>query len=95
MKTIKKGETWLVETTTAVDGLTIEDGSSVAAPEGKCAIMTVNGALTDLLPGSYEGSIVISVVDKVDSWCGFENNYRSAVMFGKDGLNKSVSVLPA
>ena len=95
MKTIRKGETWLVESSTTIGTLTIEDGAAVAAPEGKCAIMTVNGALTDFVPGTYEGNIVITVADAVDSWCGFENCYRSAVVFGKDGIDKAASVLPA
>ncbi len=95
MKTIKKGETWLVESSTTLGGLTIEDGGEITAPEGKCAIMTVNGALADFVPGSYEGNIVITVADAVDSWCGFENSYRSAAMFGSDGLMRSASVLPA
>lgn len=95
MKTVKSGEVWLVESSTTLSGLTIEKDAVISAPEGKCAVMTVNSAMTDFAPGTYEGNIVISVVDAVDSWCGFENCYRSAVVFGKDGLDKSTSVLPA
>lgn len=61
IKTIKKGETWLVESDTSVGSLTIEDGAVIAAPEGKWAIMTVNGEAADPVPGTYTGVVTLDI----------------------------------
>lgn len=95
MKTIKAGEVWTLTETTALEALTIEDGGSILAPQGKIAVMTIDGTLYDLLPGTYEGHIVITVAHEMPKFNEYENNYRSALVFGSDGLDSSRSILAA
>lgn len=95
MKTIKAGETWTLTETTALDALTIEAGASITAPQGKIAVMTIDGALYDLEPGTYTGNILITVADEMTKFNEYENNYRSALVYGQSGLDSSRSILAA
>lgn len=54
---------WLVEKTTRLYDLTIEEGGTLTAPEGKFVCMTVNGVGCDPKPGHYLGDIVLTVAD--------------------------------
>ncbi len=60
--TFKQNSTWVVSKTSYLTGLTIEKGSSVVAPPGHKLRMTVNGVWAPLGPGSYDGTIVLSVI---------------------------------
>lgn len=55
--------TWLVEETTRFATLTICEGASIIAPEGKYLTLTVNGIGKEIKPGTYKGDVVLSVTD--------------------------------
>ena len=63
IKTVSAGETWVVEETTKLNVLTIEEGGTIAAPEGKVFAISVDGRGFEALPGTYYGNVVVSVVD--------------------------------
>ena len=52
---------WIVSGDSWLSGLTIAEGATVAAPEGKTLTMTVDGKETPVAPGSYTGKIVLTV----------------------------------
>ncbi|MDD6023541.1 MAG: right-handed parallel beta-helix repeat-containing protein [Oscillospiraceae bacterium] len=54
---------WLVEETTRLYDLTIEEGAEITAPQGKFVCMTVNGVGCDPKPGRYHGDILLTVAD--------------------------------
>ena len=54
---------WLVEETTRLYDLTIQEGAALTAPAGKFVCMTVNGVGCDPRPGRYVGDIVLTVAD--------------------------------
>ena len=78
IKTVSEG-VWVVDRTTELSGLTIAEGASIKAPEGKYVVMTVNGRGTTIAPGTYTGNVVLSVADEFE-W----ETYR----FGKTEMNK-------
>lgn len=55
--------TWLVEETTHLYDLTIAEGASLKAPEGKFIAMTVDGIGCDPKPGRYHGDIILTVAE--------------------------------
>lgn len=59
--TFKADSKWVVEKTSYLTGLTIEKGASIVAPAGHRLRMTVNGVWTPVRPGTYSGTIVLSV----------------------------------
>jgi hypothetical protein len=74
-KTLSAGETWEVAETTSLRSLTVGEGTIIAAPEGKCVTLTVDGvetgqvlASTDgydlvFVPATYTGDVVLTVAD--------------------------------
>lgn len=72
-KTVAAGETWVVSDTTRMNVLTVADGATVAAPAGHVLTLTVNGVETGqalittagfdtaIQPGTYMGSVVLTV----------------------------------
>ena len=63
IKTVSEG-VWVVEETTALRELTVAEGASIAAPEGKALTMTLNNVGTPIVPGkTYKGDIVLSISD--------------------------------
>jgi hypothetical protein len=60
VKNINEG-TWVVEESVALSSLTIAEGASLAAPEGKSLTMTVDGVKTEIAPGTYTGRIALTV----------------------------------
>lgn len=60
-KTVK--DVWLLTETTRLDRLTIEEGGSILAPEGKFVAMSIGGVGRPVAPGKYVGDIVLSVSD--------------------------------
>jgi len=56
---------WTPQATTTLQSLTIPEGGSIRAPDGKTVTLTVNGVDTALRPGSYSGNIVINVADGI------------------------------
>lgn len=74
-KTVAAGETWEVAETTSLSSLTVGEGATISAPEGKSLTMTVDGvesgqalASTDgydlvFVPATYTGDVVLTVTD--------------------------------
>lgn len=58
-KTIK--DSWLIEQTTELGELIIEEGASIIAPEGNFVNLTVNGIGRQIKPGAYKGNVVLTV----------------------------------
>jgi len=59
--TFKANSKWIVHETSYLTGLTIENGASIVAPAGHKLRMTVNGVWAPVKPGTYSGTIVLSV----------------------------------
>jgi hypothetical protein len=95
--TVAPGETWVVEETTQLHKLIIEEGGLVTAPEGYSLTMTVNGvetggvlqetagADTVLAAGTYRGHIVLTVA---------EANPVNYSAFGPPGTDPVVFTFP-
>jgi hypothetical protein len=64
VKTINQGVE-VIKESIALRSLTIAEGASLAAPEGKSLTMTVNGIGAAIKPGIYKGDIFITVNDKL------------------------------
>jgi hypothetical protein len=54
---------WVVEQTTCLDELIIEEGAHLEAPDGKVVALSVDGIGREAKPGYYFGDVVISVSD--------------------------------
>jgi len=61
---LKSGSKWTAAKTSYLTGLTIDADSSIAAPEGSSVTMTVDGVNKPLMPGSYQGKIVLQIAAK-------------------------------
>ncbi|MGM9615739.1 MAG: hypothetical protein ACI3W7_09480 [Oscillospiraceae bacterium] len=53
--------TWIVTGSTKLDALSLAQGATVAAPEGYTISVTVNGQVTELTAGEYQGEILLTV----------------------------------
>jgi hypothetical protein len=88
-KIIKEGM-WIVEKSIAFRTLTIGEGASLAAPEGKSLTMTVDGVGMAVKPGTYKGDIFITVTDRLlmkprgPIRGGLTKEYRTAILI-EDG----------
>lgn len=51
--------TWILTNTSYLGSLTLEEGATIAAPEGYEVVMTVNGNETEIAAGTYTGEIVL------------------------------------
>lgn len=91
-KTVDNGS-WLVETRTELSELTLTPGAALCAPEGKCVIMTVDGVTTDIRPGTYAGKIVLEVLERVEQFSDFKNDYRCIVFADEAGVRPERSAL--
>ena len=56
---------WELSETTRLRGLTLKPGAKITAPEGKLVTMTVGGESCEMVPGVYEGEIVLTVTDRI------------------------------
>lgn len=61
--TVEAGSVLTVAETTALNELTIGEGSALLAPEGKMLTLTVNGVGTAPAAGKYTGDLVLTVSD--------------------------------
>ena len=84
---------WAGEAVTELDRLTIEADASLCAPEGKAVVLEVNGDLCDPVPGTYEGSVRVRLMDAMENWGEMTGPYRSGLFFDEDGLNPGKSAL--
>ena len=76
-KTVSGG-VWVVKESQALSCLTIAEGASIAAPEGKYVTLTVDGVTYTPKPGTYEGDIYLTVSD---------NFTRSSLRFGEETIS--------
>ena len=58
---LDKDSKWTVTKMSCMNALTIEEGAVIAAPEGKKLVATNYGEVIDLVPGKYEGKIIITL----------------------------------
>lgn len=58
-------DTWLISKTTRLFGLTLTETGKIIAPEGKLVTLVYNGENLPLLPGQYEGDVVLEVTDAI------------------------------
>lgn len=64
MRIFKKvDDTWCIQETTRLFGLTLTEQGKITAPEGKQVTLVYNGENLPLLPGQYEGDVVLEVTD--------------------------------
>jgi hypothetical protein len=64
MKVVLDGNSkWVIDKNSYLTSLTIADGSKIAAPEGAALSMAVNGVATPIKAGTYQGKIVLTVVE--------------------------------
>ena len=94
---VVSGDALIVDQTTTLTSLKIEDGANVAAPAGKSLTMTIKGVERDIKPGKYKGDIVLTVTDQnvVKFSESMIHHFRQAIYLDKDGLVDSKSVLAA
>ncbi len=59
--TLGRDSAWTVTGDSYITALTLDESAVIAAPEGKTAVMTVNGAETPIAAGTYTGVIKLSV----------------------------------
>lgn len=59
--TLDGNSAWVVTGDSWITSLTLEDGATLAAPDGKTLVMTVNGTETPVASGAYTGVIHLSV----------------------------------
>jgi len=98
----------ILSETVALDKLVIEEGGAIAAPAGYAitltvdgvetgqALVTTTGTETALLPGTYEGEVVLTVTESNNMT--FQNlvfPIRQAVYLDETGVNEAKSVLAA
>jgi len=95
-KTIATGLIWVVDKTTSLNSLTIEDGAFVMAPSGHSVTMTIDGVETGIAPGVYKGDIVLTVTEKnIFKYYRLNHPFRQAIYLDETGLVEEKSVLPA
>jgi hypothetical protein len=70
--------TWEVAESISLSSLTIADGASIVAPEGKYVTLTVDGTTHTIQPGSYEGDVKLTVSD---------NYTRKSLRFGEETIS--------
>lgn len=59
---LSAGATWTVTGTSYLSSLTVQDASSLQAPDGKQVVLTVNGVVTPIMAGTtYTGDLVLTV----------------------------------
>ena len=100
-KSVSADSTWVVDKTTNLSSLTIADGASVKAPDGKSVTMTVDGIGIALKPGVYKGDIFITVSDVFTApssgmqRSGKQQEFRTAILIqdGKYVPEKSVAAV--
>ncbi len=69
---------WEVTESQSFSSLTIADGASIVAPEGKYVTLTLDGTTHTIQPGSYEGDVKITVSD---------NYTRRSLRFGEETIS--------
>jgi hypothetical protein len=96
-KTVVTGEQLIIEKTTTLESLKVEEGALVAAPAGKSLTLTIDGVQKDILPGKYSGKVVLTVADEhaVVFQGSTTHHFRQALFLDANGVNESKSVTAA
>jgi uncharacterized lipoprotein YehR (DUF1307 family) len=95
-KSIEAGTSWEIEDTTKFRKLTIADASTITAPAGYSGTMTVDGVETPMVPGSYEGDIVLTKTEEnVVRYNDLTHRFRQALFLDDRGIVPEKSVLSA
>ncbi|NTV89665.1 MAG: hypothetical protein HGA22_04795 [Clostridiales bacterium] len=89
---LKENETRTLEGTLELSSLTIAKNSGFSAPKGKNVTMTVDGVETAAEPGTYNGSIVLTLTSGLGKW---KDDYRTALYVENGEIDKERSVLSA
>ena len=106
--TVGAGETYVVEQTTVLDRLVVEEGGSIEAPEGCSVTLTVNGVETGqtltettgtesaFVAGEWSGNVILTVTERTATeYQGLTFPIRQAIYLDEDGLNEDRSVTAA
>ena len=75
---------WVLNGTTRLFGLVIREQARLSAPEGKQLTMTLNGENVPIVPGTYEGDIVLTITDDIPIHAVCDAVFRSA-LYVEDG----------
>lgn len=95
-KSIASGLIWVVDKTTSLSSLTIEDGAFVMAPNGHSVTMTIDGVETGIVPGFYKGDITLTVTEEnIYKYYQLNHAFRQAIYLDETGVVEERSVLPA
>ena len=90
---------WIVRDSMTVTEMTIGPEGKLLPPEGKLLTMTVDGVQMDPLPGTYSGSICLTVSDFIPAPIeGMHakptdppTEYRAALLLEKDGVSTNAA----
>ncbi len=85
-------DVWTISETQELFGLTLTETGKIVAPEGKQVTLVYNGENLPLLPGQYEGDVILEVTEN----CPYQgSNLRAAVVLedGKYQPQKSVTAM--
>jgi hypothetical protein len=88
-------DTWVVDQTTTLFGLKLADGATITAPAGKQVTMTYNGDNVPILPGTYEGDIVLTVTEDIAVHAVCDAIFRAALYVDGSHVVPEKSVLSA
>lgn len=97
LRRVAPGETWVVRQSTHLRKLVIAEGGRIEAPPGRTLSLSVDGAGTPVLPGTYAGDVALNVPLEVrlrDP--GLEGERPRAALYVYSGLylpEKSASAL--
>ncbi len=69
---------WEITESASFSSLTIADGASIQAPEGKYVTLTVDGVTHTIQPGNYEGDVKLTLCD---------NYTRKSLRFGEETIS--------
>jgi hypothetical protein len=99
-RTVDAGSKWEVAETTTLSTLTIGEGATVTAQEGRALTMTVDGAETPIKAGSYKGKIILTVAKPANITVDSHNAktkavFRAAVVVNNGTLVSDESVSAA
>jgi hypothetical protein len=65
IRTLTAGSTWTIAQSTKLNRLTIPDGATITAADGKNLTMTVDGVGTTIRPGIYIGDIALTITNDI------------------------------
>ena len=92
-----KGPNAVVAKSVTLSSLTIPEGGTISAPDGKSVSLTVDGVDQPIRAGTYQGSVVLSVTDPI--MVKYHDlppaNFRAALYVDDGRIVPEKSVLPA